>query len=161
MTSIPTYLPADGDGELTVRGFGFAYPEVTASGDIGGVRRTSAPFTLDTTTDGSKTVRIGAIEGTVSGVVTTTAGDPVAGTLVAAYLDTDGWLPSVTATTEADGRYTISGPPGAYRLVFLPPAGQGFAATWHQGQLNRFAVTPTVIAAAGAVLGVDQVLPTD
>jgi hypothetical protein len=54
--------------------------------------------------------------GTITGTLTGSLGQPVAGATVNAY---DGATLAGTATTDANGQYTISVPPGGYTLEFL------------------------------------------
>lgn len=86
---------------------------------------------------------------TITGRVTGSLDQPVPGTWVLAYADTDGLTPTAAAVTVADGTYAIAGlGDGTYRLVFIPPSGTGLGATWSGDQPSRGIATGYPIPAA-------------
>ena len=102
---------------------------------------------------------------TVSGVVVTDGGAPVKGVVLtfssgigttSAVTGPDGWVPSHAATTDADGNYTLTAHPGAYRLAFIPPG--GLPPVWYLGASTRDTATPVVTTAGSIVTGIDQPL---
>jgi hypothetical protein len=76
--------------------------------------------------------------GTLSGTVTGPDGSPLVGATVQGYADEDSWLPSVTATTGADGTYTlVDVAPARYKIRVAPPAGSPLVAHWYPGTTSR------------------------
>jgi protocatechuate 3,4-dioxygenase beta subunit len=95
----------------------------------------------------------------VGGTVRTTGGDPVAGALVAAYADTDGFWPTAFATTSPTGTWTLIGlPVGTYRFAFVPSSGAGLLASWHGPSDTRAAALPVTVPTTGTLDGIDGTL---
>lgn len=85
--------------------------------------------------------------GTIAGAVTGPAG-PVAAVDVWAYRDTDGYVGTAIATTDAGGSYTLGGLlPSTYRILFAPPKATGLAPRWFDGATTRAAATPIMVGA--------------
>ncbi|NNE73899.1 MAG: carboxypeptidase regulatory-like domain-containing protein [Acidimicrobiales bacterium] len=62
----------------------------------------------------------------------------LAGTLVLAYRDRDGYVPTAFTVIGADGQFNLADIPGGrYRLLFYPPAGSGYALEWTFDQRTR------------------------
>lgn len=97
---------------------------------------------------------------TIAGTVVDGDGDPVEGAAVLGYADGDGWTPSSTATTAADGTYALEGlADGVHRVAVVPPAGSGLAVTWWLGAAGRTDATPLAIDGGTAHAGIDVTLP--
>jgi Carboxypeptidase regulatory-like domain len=93
--------------------------------------------------------------GSVSGSLTRD-GAPLAGATVLAYTVADTWSGSASATTDAGGRFVLEGVvPGAYRLLFRPPAGSGLATEWFDDATKRAAAEVVTVDPDGAVTGVE------
>jgi Tol biopolymer transport system component len=71
----------------------------------------------------------------ISGTVTDTNGNPVAGVAVWAYRASDTWLPTLQATTDASGNYVLdrAGLGIAYRIRFGPPFDSNLVPEWYGG----------------------------
>lgn len=107
---------------------------------------TLVPVTADTVTPD-----VDAVLGQgLYGQVVDGLGDPVEGAIVAAYTDTDGWLPTGWATTDADGWFQATDlPAGSYRLAIVPPSGSGLAQRWYDSSTGtRSGATPVGVEAA-------------
>jgi protocatechuate 3,4-dioxygenase beta subunit len=95
---------------------------------------------------------------TISGTVTDSEGNPLAGVTVGAYRDTDVWTGTATATTAADGTYTLKNvPPGSYRLRFGPSAGTGIA-EWYDNSPSRAGAMVINVSEGGVLTDVDAEL---
>jgi hypothetical protein len=95
----------------------------------------------------------------VSGLVTDGAGQPVAGVVVGLYTFADRYLPAYSATTAADGSYSVPGVANTeYRVFFQPPTGLGFAAQWYDGAARRPGGTPVPVFSGADVTGIDAQL---
>ena len=96
----------------------------------------------------------------LTGLVRGSTGDGIGGAEVTAYVVQDGtWIPFVTVTTAADGRYDVGGlPGGAYTLGFHDPATQ-VAEYWNNEAELADADTLTV-QNAGSTSGLDATLAT-
>ena len=95
------------------------------------------------------------------GLVTGSTGAGIGGAEVTAYVVDDGgsWIPFVTVTAGADGRYDVGGlPGGAYTLGFHDPVSQ-VAEYWNDEAALADADTLTVDS-AGSTTGLDARLAT-
>jgi hypothetical protein len=84
--------------------------------------------------------------GVISGRITTATGDPAAAALVRAVPDPDTGL--YTGTTDANGNYSITVPPGRYRISFTAARQE---VRWAVGQTDRALATVYDVADGGAV----------
>lgn len=94
---------------------------------------------------------------TISGVVTGPDTLPVSGVKVQALASgVSPYFPAATATTGADGTYTLSGlVPGSYDVVFRPSAGSGLVVQWHDGNISRPTADAVVVADGSTITGID------
>ncbi len=106
-------------------------------------------------------IELGAAS-SVSGTVGRADGGPAAGVTVQAFGLTSAWVPSGTATSAADGTYTIDGiDPGSYTLRFAPPPGSGLAPRWLGPSTTRGGSPVVELASQEHRTGADIVLPLD
>jgi 5-hydroxyisourate hydrolase-like protein (transthyretin family) len=96
----------------------------------------------------------------LTGLVTGSTGAGIEGAEVTAYVvQDDAWIPFVTVSTGADGRYDVGGlPGGAYTLGFHDPA-TGVGEYWNDNAALGDADTLTVDS-AGSTTGLDARLAT-
>jgi protocatechuate 3,4-dioxygenase beta subunit len=75
----------------------------------------------------------------ISGSVTDTNGNPVAGVAVWAFGPEDTWVGSHVTSTGSDGTYLIANvdPGREYQVRFVPPADSGLAVEWWDDAPNR------------------------
>lgn len=137
------------DGSFTYRpGSGFRGVDTftyTASDDTG----TSAPATV--------TITVGEAP-VLSGELTGPGGGALGNVWVHAYATTDGWLPSASARSGPDGRYSFATlPAGSYALVFDPAPASGLPLQWRDGP-TRDASPLVVIEESGDPISVDAEL---
>lgn len=94
----------------------------------------------------------------ISGTVTGVTGTPIAGVTVTAG---DG--PVVrTATTGADGAYSLDLPAGTFTVGFsLRASDRAYLDAWYDGAATAAAATPVAVAVGARVTGVDAVLAVD
>lgn len=98
----------------------------------------------------------------ISGTVTVAGGSPAPGTVVAAYDSTDRWVPSAATTTDAEGRYSLTGlDSGVHRVVFVAPTGASLATEWFDGVASRTEASPVTVTATRGRIGVDAELSED
>ena len=96
---------------------------------------------------------------TISGVVTGPDGVVGGVTVQAIPAGVSPYFPSATATTAANGSYTLGGlAPGSYDVVFRPASGSGLVVQWHDGQVNRPTANAIVVTDGSTIEGVDAVL---
>ncbi|MCU1362718.1 MAG: hypothetical protein JWM55_546, partial [Acidimicrobiaceae bacterium] len=99
--------------------------------------------------------------GSISGVVTAVGGGDLAGICVDAFLD--GTDIAASATTAADGTYTIPGlAPGSYGVFFVPGCGGGdYATQWYNDTPTGTQSAPGTLISVSAspTTGVDAVMP--
>jgi hypothetical protein len=133
-----TYVPRTGfRGEDT-----FTYTASDATG-------TSSPATV--------TITVGEAP-VLSGTLTGPGGVALANVWVLAYAPTDGWLPTASALSGSDGRYSFATlPVGSYALVFDPAPASGLLLQWRGGS-NRSVSPPVVVEESGDPVTVDAQL---
>ena len=102
----------------------------------------------------------GSCPGAITGTVTVAGtGAPVAGADVLAYTDADGFAPSASTTTAADGTYTLADlPPGDRRLAIAAPEGSGLLSEWYDDAAGRGTATVVAVAPDATTAGVDVTL---
>lgn len=94
--------------------------------------------------------------GTISGRVVDSANVPVPGVVVSTF---DYYFSNLTATTAADGTYSISGlRSGDYLVQFTPPQGSNLVGEYYNNAANWTMATAVAVAGGGAVLIGDTVL---
>lgn len=98
--------------------------------------------------------------GAISGSVTDTNGNRLAGVQVWAFSPGDTWIGSHTTSTGSDGTYRIDGlrpvdTGTAYRVLFLPPAGSGLAPEWFDDAGHRAEATDVTVPPGQTTAGID------
>jgi Carboxypeptidase regulatory-like domain/Neocarzinostatin family len=97
----------------------------------------------------------------ISGSVSDTNGNPVAGVAVWAFGPEDTWVGSHVGSTGSDGTYLISNvdPGREYQVRFVPPAGSGLAIEWWDDTPNRGSARFfIVVSPEEPTTGIDAVL---
>ncbi|MGB0120212.1 MAG: carboxypeptidase regulatory-like domain-containing protein [Solirubrobacterales bacterium] len=111
-------------------------------------------------TAGSDTPNIDArlaLAGSISGTVTDSTGDPIAGICMWAY-DSDGTQLSSFRTNSA-GNYTIAGlVTGSYRVKFSDCTGLGFTAEFYANEETLATATPVSVVTGSDTPGIDAQL---
>jgi hypothetical protein len=145
-----TTTGVDGSYELV----GLAGGDYTVGFDSHGKLHQTAPATvsLGVTTSG---VDVTLVEGgTIAGTVTDPLGAPVSGANVLAAGPR-----YVTATTGADGSFTVVGlETGSYTLRFSPPEGVDLVSEYWQDSPSVSSATPVAVTTGSATTGIDAVL---
>lgn len=97
-----------------------------------------------TVTEGAVTAGIDAIISVpIYGTVSDPDGNPIAGATVAAYADTDTWLPTGVVTTQDQGYFYLSDLlAGSYRLLVVPPPGSALRSQWYGSPTGARADAP-------------------
>jgi hypothetical protein len=97
----------------------------------------------------------------ISGSVSDTNGNPVAGVTVWAFGPGDTWVGSYVTSTGSDGTYLIGNvaPGHEYQVRFVPPAGSGLAIEWwDDAPKRRTAAFFVVVSSEEPSTGIDAVL---
>jgi len=109
-------------------------------------------------TEGSDTGGVDAVllrAGSVSGVVTDSAGDPISGVVV--YVYDESYYSVGSATTDSAGLYSVGGlASGEYRVEFI--SYRRVLTEWFQDQPDFDSATPVVVVEGSNTSGVDAVL---
>jgi outer membrane protein OmpA-like peptidoglycan-associated protein len=116
----------------------------------------STPLSLDAYQEWFGTPSTAA---TISGTVTAVGGGDLAGICAEAFLNGGGIAAS--ATTAANGMYTISGlAPGSYGVFFSPGCGGGdFATQWYNATASGTQTAPgTLVTATSQATGINAVM---
>ena len=94
--------------------------------------------------------------GSIAGTVTGPDAAPLAGVQAWAYGADDLWVGSAAATVGPDGSYVIAGlAPGAYKVLFRPPAVTALPYAWY-GAATRRGATALAVDPSAPVTGIDQ-----
>ena len=92
------------------------------------------------------------IPGRITGTVTLPGGAPAAGVEIRARRPSDTWISTGSATTAADGSFSMGNlPAGQYRVRILPANGSGYPEEWYDNQVNQSAAVVLTVTAAGEV----------
>lgn len=160
--SYPTGNTTNLSGNLTMVGFAGSYQGVYAGITSGGQNHRSSSTTINATVNAivTFTLPVSIADGALSGRVTGHDGEPIEGARVWAYSSSDGWVPTHSAVTDANGDYSVTAPPGAYRLLFIPPANSLLPNVWYLGASSRETTTAVTIPSGSTRTGVDQQLTT-
>jgi len=117
---------------------------------------TPVPVTDGATTSGIDFVL--GVGGRITGRVTDNAGNPIEGASVTASL-AGAWWGFGTATTDADGNYTIDGLyPGDYRVE---AQADGFVREYYRDTIDPSAATPVPVAEGSTTSGIDFALAVE
>lgn len=98
-----------------------------------------------------------SLPASISGTVTVPTGVSASGISVTAYDPANGWASS--ATTDAAGRYTISGlTASSYRLSFAAPESAGLVSEWYADKSDFSTATAVTVASGQKRANVDATL---
>ena len=95
--------------------------------------------------------------GTIAGAVRSEQGQPLAGIAVHAYRNDGEWVEEGTGTTDAQGAYALTLPPGQYRLYFTAPGG-AYRSEYYDNQATFGAATILDVRSGEVVSGTNAVL---
>jgi hypothetical protein len=143
----PGYI--DGIGSTVANG-GFAFESYFEGGGTNSGALTLGSSTPLSVTAYQEWFGVPSTAATISGTVTTAIGGDLAGVCVEAFLN--GTDIAASATTAADGTYTISGlAPGSYGVLFAPGCGSADVATqWYNGTTSGTQAAPGTLVAITA-----------
>ena len=94
----------------------------------------------------ASSVTIAVAPSTISGTITDPDSNPVQGASVKAFGPTDTSTPSFTATTAADGTYTLPVSPNTYDIEVVGPNGGNFFTKWYINASTRASATDVIVS---------------